>query len=735
MSLLIALLTGMGFCTRDFYEGPAPRLLVKEHGAPDSQYKDAIDVYLDGNKGSSVTIDVNTNYQWFLDRPTFNSIPIWCSVTTPSGLITGNVTDKTLTFTDRGDNVHPFPQMFTLILRNSANPSVYVTINVYRNIKNESFYVCDDSVGRNIIQDFTANGVILFNGGNHDVSFEVHADREWEITIRPTGVNRSEPVNWITATSSDGDLGALIGNNLFLKPAAYDPIMGVRLEIDVNDSNRYPRTAEIEIKAMVATEGINSIVLFVRQQTANAYIELEKPSTYNPYPGTTYADYTFTTDPYTIEIEALNPNIRSGDDFTILLDSRSNREWNAAIAYIDGAGWLSIDPATGKFPEDVNTDEVALPLALTFKPNTTYADRKAIITFTGIAGDLTPTVVYITQKAKTPYCNPDRTNLFFGPSATVANGQRINISSNEEWTIDLTGGSTAFDYSITGDRYNDREPGGVYITFYPRAKNMDPNNAPTAEYTISYGDGFSQSFVINLEQGPALPTVRVDLAGTFAIPQTTDALSGAWTPEYDVSSFPSWIQSVVFNGDRTFTVSVEDNDLILDGEDWHREHSFIVRGENEDKYEMIIYQDKRWWMEITGIGGTPHTNASYPSSFTATSATLYFIGRSGGPITFGPPPAQTVNLSGYIGDNSFSMTPARIQGTVDPSPATPWSLTATNSFKLDCQLSIVPPQRYIGLSTGFTGGSSILGWRWIDYEVTIAIPKTTLILIIYVQQR
>ena len=169
ISLMIIILSGMGFCTRDAFEGPAARLLVKEHGAPDSKYVSELNVYLGGYKGASVTIDVNTNYQWYIENSSFYSIPNWCSVTTSAGPVySGMVTSNTVTFTDKGDNMHPFVQMFTLVLCNSSDGSVKAKVHVYRNRVGELLEVLDHSTG-------VAPGQYNPDSGGETILFDVYS--------------------------------------------------------------------------------------------------------------------------------------------------------------------------------------------------------------------------------------------------------------------------------------------------------------------------------------------------------------------------------------------------------------------------------------------------------------------------------------------------------------------------------------------------------------------------------
>jgi len=266
----------MGFCTRDVFEGPAPRLLVKEYGAPDSHYKSAIDVYLDGNKGTNVTIDVNTNYQWYVDRPSFNTVPSWCNVTIPSGLVAGYVTDKTITFTDRGDNIHPFPQMFTLILRNSVDPNVYVTINVYRNIKNEAFYVDNYMVdGLDYSGEFAAKRMVTLGAEVHELYFTLHTDQAWQLVVRPTGFNKTENVgDWITEVSvaSPPMTAASAGINLFMESDQTGDFV-IKVVCASNEAGFYPRFAEIELIGLIGTEVVNTVKIPITQQF-KPYLEI-----------------------------------------------------------------------------------------------------------------------------------------------------------------------------------------------------------------------------------------------------------------------------------------------------------------------------------------------------------------------------------------------------------------------------------------------------------------------------
>ena len=311
--LLIAiLLSAMGYCSRDVFEGPEPRLLVKEYGAPDSKYASEVTVYLNGHKGSQAWVDINTNYQWCVDDYSFHMIPGWCQVSIPSGsLITGFVTDKTLIFTDKGDNLHPFVEKFDLTLRNSQDPNVKVTIHIYRNVANDVFDVFDYGA-ITIISAFKAKpgSKIGINGDGQNLLFELHTSKEWKLIIRPTGVNKEEIVDWIDVEidgapapiSTFGTYGIVTGP---ISLSATPPdIVPIKLTIQANPSDRYPRTAEIELLATTTGEGVSSIKIPITQQPRGAILSLSKA-------GASPVDYTLSGDAstgYTIEVPALNPN-------------------------------------------------------------------------------------------------------------------------------------------------------------------------------------------------------------------------------------------------------------------------------------------------------------------------------------------------------------------------------------------------------------------------------------------
>ena len=128
--LLAVLSSGLNLCTKDYYEGSEPRLLVKVEDAPDSRYAVECSVCLGGLYGSTATVEVNANHQWYIDDLSLYTLPNWCEVSLPSRITTGYVTDTSLTFTVKPNNEPPCDQTFELILRHAADPKIKVTIYV-----------------------------------------------------------------------------------------------------------------------------------------------------------------------------------------------------------------------------------------------------------------------------------------------------------------------------------------------------------------------------------------------------------------------------------------------------------------------------------------------------------------------------------------------------------------------------------------------------------------------------
>jgi len=224
-----------------------------------------------------------------------------------------------------------------------------------------------------------------------------------------------------------------------------------------------------------------------------------------------------------------------------------------------------------------------------------------------------------------------------------------------------------------------------------------------------------------------LHVVRVELAGTDATPRQTDlALSGTWTPVYDESQFPWWIKSVVFDpGTRKFTVSVENNEDKAGGVDIVRDYAFVVGDGTEDRYEVIVYQDKRWWLGVSNVTGwnadnankmpapnlnlidyssnrtnyrgiDTYINGQYNSSspglpgrqappydpLTTGVITLTFNGTTG-LLGTNPPSAQVVTLQGWLGGKSIGSTTwwcmytAGNTGNIDPAPNATYTTIGT----------------------------------------------------------
>ena len=136
--LMISLLSlGSGFCTRDIRGGSEPYLLVRVYGDSDGRYGTECTVFLDGVLGSTAMIEVETNSQWFIDDLSIYGIPDWCSVSLPSGILTGYGDDKSLMFTLKS-NGDPVAHTFDLILRHASDPDIKVTIHVNRSINAEN---------------------------------------------------------------------------------------------------------------------------------------------------------------------------------------------------------------------------------------------------------------------------------------------------------------------------------------------------------------------------------------------------------------------------------------------------------------------------------------------------------------------------------------------------------------------------------------------------------------------
>ncbi|MCL2738415.1 MAG: hypothetical protein FWE30_03105 [Bacteroidales bacterium] len=730
--LLAILASGAGFCTRDYFEGPEPRLLVKAHGAPDNQYADRCTIYLNGDAGATATVDVNTNYRWYVDDRSLYTVPNWCTLSLPGGILTGNVTDKTLTFIAKSDNELPFVRYFDLVLRHTTDPGVTVTIRVIQNIKGDVFEVHDTPGGaRAVVEERNNNGVVNFSGSVHTVSFAVHSSRDWKMAITPTGINREEDVSeWITASLQGFGFNVATedGFNLVLTPTDFDSVMEVVLSIDANESNRYSRTANIEILATTHAVEVNSIIIPIRQQTADPYV------TITPFLG--HKNWNETSN--TIEVPALHPN-NIASSFEVLVNTKSNREWTASISYeAAGDNWLSMNPTLGLIPFDAITDEVVQPVTFTVDPNPSLTQsRTAYVTITG--NGLTETLTVV-QSAKELVFNISATSIEFGASASGATAaQTFTITSNHPWSITGDAGSSGFTFGPMSASPEVNEE-TVSITVFPNNPNTDVNNPKVAIYTISYGNG--QSAAITVTQKRQLPKLELKIAG--ALPKSkTIAIPGTFAIGHDVSTRPDWVGSIGLSG-RTFTVSGTACNPDFDNP---RSYPFIVRNAatGEDMYEVVIIQDKRWWIRIVGASGwevgngdrypIPMPSADNPLEHTAIS----FTGNQGHNIAN----RVTFVLDGHIDGNSFTISYVRLRddaligGNKTLTFGIPHNVTSgTPNMGLTATPSTHPTSLSVPSSFTFQpSGTRAVTSQTITWLVTISVPNESDVKVtIYVKQ-
>jgi len=669
-SLIVFLLSGTGNCSRDVFDGPDSRLLVKEYGAPDSKYSSEVSVYLSGAKGSQFFVDVNANSQWFIDNTSFHSIPAWCQVTVPSGAQpTRSVSDKLLILTDMGDNLHPFVERFELVLRHTQNPNVCATIHIYRNIKDEEFYVGDHD-GGTVIDGFENNGLISLGSGGQEFYFELYSDRAWQLTIRPVGFNKSEYVgNWVTEASVP-DLSLIAQpDGLNLQLTCGESGLSIIKVVCAPNGGLYPLYAEIELSALSGGEVVKVITIPLMQQTSHASFALYK--TASP------ADYTLIDDVLTLF--DLNPN-GSSDRFEVVLGSTSNRMWSATLS-ASAAGWLTMYPAASHIAP--GETEVTQPITFLIQPNASLTNsRTATVTFTSGNGEGADDINYtltVVQPAKTlvleidgvAMTDGDQVSKIFSSSAAGSISQQITaIRSNHPWSITPLSGTEFFEFGPLAATH-DNLVKVVPITIWPYAENTSDDTKNEAHYQLSCGHISVVIHVIHKQIIPIFTTL--EFAGTGAVGQKV-TVPDTYPFTYHVSH--GWI--VVSQNGRELTITPQNNTQKNDDEeDITRSGSILVTNTDDDsEIEIVVNQDKRWWIGVQNVTGyrdntflpAPNldfsvytSNSQFPSGSLpgrqeppfnpalTTTIALDFIGNSGSIINIQPPPPQTVTLVGWLG--------------------------------------------------------------------------------------
>lgn len=617
ISLVAFLLSGMGYCTRDGYEGPEARLLVKEYGTPDSKYTSEVSVYLNGYKGAKVMIDINTNYQWFVDNPSFYAIPSWCQVSVPSGLIpTGFVTDKTLIFTDKGDNLHPFVEKFDLILRHSQDPNLKVTVHVYRNTAAAVFDVFDSGAGA-LIQAFKSapNGRLDVPGNGGEILFELHTDRDWQLVLRPTGTNRSEhimdaPTGWIEAIEIDGvplpmaDFETYgVASGVLPVSATPPDVRTIKIVVKENTSARYPRYAEMELKGVDGNlEGFNAIKIPIVQATAEAYLIFTNTAT---TPAGWFADYT-----YSVNVPALNPD-GTANDLSFILYSESNRNWKVASTDYTpaGGGWVSVAPDHG----DLNTTVAPIPplstlLTFAVAPNPSLTEtRVATLTFTGEHVVLGATVqdlvkeFTVTQPPKVQYwyCDVAGPYNFTCDQSGPAGAQAFTIVSNHPWRIVATGGDSGI-FTVSPNIDNSSVSNvSQTIYVYPTVNNTT-SGAYSATYDIECNGVVEGSFTVS--QGAFIPTVTMDPSNPVLAGTLPHARWMTFTTNFEVSSvsgvgdlaMSSLTLASLVNGSYTYNVVAGAGDNPYDYQ-VNKTFNVVPVNSGYGVQTGTVVQDARWY--------------------------------------------------------------------------------------------------------------------------------------------
>ncbi|MDR2584964.1 MAG: hypothetical protein LBC84_01895 [Prevotellaceae bacterium] len=716
LSLIAILTSGVGFCARDAYEGPDARLLVKQQGEPDSKYAKEATVYLNGAQGSAVTIDINTTNYWYIDKASFYSIPNWCEVSIPScfsigifaGAVTGVVTDKTMTFTNKANNDHPFVQSFDLILRNNGNPNLTVKIHVVRNMMGQDLDLFD--YDGNFIEKYKEDKIkatqypftpafILFAGtgsgvgGEETRRFEVHTLRSWTLTVKPTGVNANEDVSlWLSVGLLDGTATATPDGNGLSISFSTDATgeVPVWLTLLANTSTRYPRTAKIEIVMDGGVGNISAKTLEIKQLTVSPYIVFEKD------PGSpNFGDFSYSD--YLLSVPALNPG-NIPNDFEVWLVSESNRNWEAEITL--GDDWVkAVTPTEANLTMGI--DEVAETIKFTIAPNPSLTvPRTAEVTFSGgmvIQGSPVNDLIRVLTIEQPVKLLHFVTNVSGPYNFAASNGgfqvgitPSFTIEANHPWTIEAEGAGdhNMFTVSVMSDN-----PETVVrqqtIYVYPTIAN-ETTNAYSATYIIKCN---------NIEQS------RFTVTQDAFVPHC--AITGG-APTVQFAGAGALWQAITFECNFAFSVPdiwwLEKSLVHNGGDSWTYNFRAVNNGNQSN-----LQSGRDDFLQI--VADNPAYSSFNKSVSVSQDATWYLIANptsfsfGSGSFPNTAPGAASLSLSGYIGSQQWIGSHVGV-GLI--------TYNLTVSFPTVCTLPStfnVRPGQYLTIFTA-------------NWTITISVPNT-----------
>lgn len=198
----------------------------------------------------------------------------------------------------------------------------------------------------------------------------------------------------------------------------------------------------------------------------------------------------------------------------------SNVNWTIAKKNLD---WVSITPSNG------NGTGQSVTVVVDAEVNTAFEPREGSFTLT--AGKTTRTVK-VSQAAAVaePVFNVEGVegDTFYIEGLNVA-GASFNVSSNKDWTAEVTGVSWATVSPLSGAKDTP-----VTITVVPKSVN----ETETREGTIAFNYGADAPKVIKLvhkkfeaEISLSVAELTANSAGVFQNPVVTVSANGAWTAE------------------------------------------------------------------------------------------------------------------------------------------------------------------------------------------------------------
>ena len=466
--LITLLSSGLSFCNRDAVEDVSPRLLLKMQGEADGRYRSHVDIFLGSAKESFSTIEINTNYKWYIDE--LCTVPLWCQLSRPANAlninfpVSGHVTDKTLTFIVRIANPDPTPRSFTLVLRHVADPSLTATINITQGGLGDGLDIEDVSPYEMVAQ-FKAEGQMLLSGlgpvGTPEVfHFKVLTTLPWTLKMTPDKTNKNEPLSsWMSVKIDGGATAGASGNDLLLSGEGETTLI---VSVDPNTSTRYARYANMSLQTQSA-----QIIVPIEQQTQTAYLEILQ--------GVIPVGATFSIAAY--------DQARANRSIILPLEFTSNRNWEiTGIVYDPADGnWLSLTPTSGSLNQAYGLSYATG--SLTALENPALTSRSATVTFKGsymrgtaLVEDLTR-VITVTQAAFVPA----------GPTAIIVeefagtNAKAHTVSFPCNYAFTITGGGPGF--SAGTPIYNDGTK--EWEVLIQAANNTNRDNGRTATFTIA----------------------------------------------------------------------------------------------------------------------------------------------------------------------------------------------------------------------------------------------------------